>query len=171
MPSATFGSHDCITKFTNCRLVRGDELVEEDLWVSSVTGKIMRSQEEFYSNHTIPDRIIDLGGRILSPGLIDVQLNGAYGFNFSTPMDDMSNYGKTLRQVNKSLISTGVTSYLPTVTSQKSEVYHKVKRHANPWVKYDAQILRYCLSLGPRATSDLQKTAPNHWVRTLKAHS
>lgn len=132
MPSATFTSSGSITKFTNCRLVKGNDLVEQDLWVSSITGRILKSQQEFYSHHTIPDRVIDLGGRIISPGLIDVQLNGAFGFNFSTVPDDLASYGKTLRQVNRSLVTTGVTSYLPTVTSQKSEVYHKVLPFLGP---------------------------------------
>jgi N-acetylglucosamine-6-phosphate deacetylase len=126
MPSAMPTKTDGITKFTNCRLVKGEKLVNQDLWVSSVTGKILRSQEIFYDHHAVPDATIDLGGRIISPGLIDVQLNGAYRFNFSTILDDMSTYGKTLRQVNKSLAQTGVTSYLPTLTSQKPEVYQKV---------------------------------------------
>lgn len=128
MPSAVSpaGSREKITKFTNCRLVKGDELVSQDLWVSSVTGKIVRSQEVFYSENAVPDETIDLGGRIISPGLIDVQLNGAFGFNFSTIPDDPSSYGKLLRQMNKSLAQTGVTSYLPTVTSSKREVYHQV---------------------------------------------
>lgn len=115
-----------ITKFTNCRLVKDDKLVEQDLWVSSETGKILRSQEAFYGQQAVPDRVVDLGGRIISPGFIDVQLNGAFGFNFSNVPEDPSTYPKTLRQVNKSIISTGVTSYLPTLTSQKSEVYHQV---------------------------------------------
>lgn len=115
-----------ITKLTNCRLLRGDRLVEGDIWISSATGKIMRSQAAFYDNKTSPDRIIDLGGRIVSPGLIDCQLNGAYGFNFSTLFDDMSQYAKNLRDVNKRLLETGVTSYLPTLTSQKRELYHQV---------------------------------------------
>ncbi len=132
MPSATFPSSGSITKFTNCRLVKSNELVEQDLWVSSITGKILQSQQEFYGHYTTPDRVIDLGGRIISPGLIDVQLNGAFGFNFSTAPDDLASYGKTLRQVNRSLVATGVTSYLPTVTSQKSEVYHKVLPFLGP---------------------------------------
>jgi len=118
MPSAIAptSGRECITKFTNCRLVRGNALVEEDLWVSSLTGKILKGQEVFYGCH-----------RIISPGLLDVQLNGAFGFNFSAVPEDLLTYPKALRQVNRSLISTGVTSYLPTLTSQKSEVYHKVR--------------------------------------------
>lgn len=127
MPSAVPTSKPIITKFTNCRLVKGDELVEQDLWVSSLTGKIVRSQEVFYGEQVIPDITINLGGRIISPGLIDVQLNGAFGFNFSQIPDDPSTYGKMLRHVNRSLIQTGVTSYLPTLTSEKLEVYHQVR--------------------------------------------
>lgn len=126
MPSAV-PTRERITKFTNCRLVKGDALVEQDLWVSSATGKIVRSQEEFYSRHAVPDVTIDLGGRIISPGLIDVQMNGAFGFDFSLIPEDLSSYGKTLRQVNKWLVETGITSYLPTVVSQHSEVYHQVR--------------------------------------------
>lgn len=132
MPSAIPTTIDTITKFTNCRLVKGDELVEQDLWVSTGSGKIVRSQEAFYGDHAVPDKTIDLGGRIISPGLIDVQLNGAFGFNFSTIPDEPSSYGKLLRQVNKSLVQTGVTSYLPTLTSSFPEVYHQALPFLGP---------------------------------------
>lgn len=126
MPSAIPLSRDRITKFTNCRILKGDELVEQDLWVSSGSGKIVRSQEAFYGQLAVPDETINLGGRIISPGLIDVQLNGAFGFNFSQIPEDPMTYGKSLRQVNKFLIQTGVTSYLPTLTSEQRYVYENV---------------------------------------------
>lgn len=115
-----------LTKFTNCRLLRGNELVNEDLWVSSVTGKIIHSQASFYDELHLPDQTIDLGGRIVAPGMIECQLNGAFGFNFSTLLDDMSQYGKKVREVNRLLVQTGVTSYIPTITSQRPELYQKV---------------------------------------------
>lgn len=61
-----------ITKFTGGRLVKGDSLIEEDLWISSVTGKILHSQEVFYEHHAVPDEVVDLRGKIMSPGFIDV---------------------------------------------------------------------------------------------------
>ncbi|KAK0742496.1 hypothetical protein B0T21DRAFT_283848 [Apiosordaria backusii] len=108
-----------ITQFTNCRLLRHGNLMWGDLWINTNTGLIIE-----YPG--IPAaRIIDLGGCILAPGFIDCQLNGAFGFNFSTIMDDMSEYAGLLDTVNAKLVQTGVTSYLPTLTSQQNEVYHK----------------------------------------------
>ncbi|KUJ20515.1 Metallo-dependent hydrolase [Mollisia scopiformis] len=132
MPIAIPTGKEKITKFTNCRLIKGNDLVEQDLWVSSETGKIVRSQEVFYSEQVVPDITINLGGRIISPGLIDVQLNGAFGFNFSQIPDDPSTYSKVLRQVNKSLVQTGVTSYLPTLTSETPYVYKNALPHLGP---------------------------------------
>ncbi|KAL9948329.1 hypothetical protein D7B24_003462 [Verticillium nonalfalfae] len=125
-------SESGITRFTNCRLVRGDELVTEDLWVSSQTGKVISSQAAFFDELTVPDKSIDLGGRILSPGLIDVQLNGGFGFNFSTLLEDAAQYGKKVLEVNKRLVATGVTSYAPTLTSQNPELYQTVLPYLGP---------------------------------------
>lgn len=121
-----------LTKFTNCRLLRGLSLVEEDLWVSSVTGKIINSQATFYDELNLPDATIDLGGRIVAPGMIECQLNGAFGFNFSTLLDDMSQYGKKVKEVNRLLVKTGVTSYIPTITSQRPELYQKALPFLGP---------------------------------------
>jgi N-acetylglucosamine-6-phosphate deacetylase len=132
--SPPFGpqSGEGLTKFTNCRLLRDNALVYEDLWVSSKSGKIIHSQASFYDELVLPEQTVDLGGRIVAPGLIDCQLNGAFGFNFSTLLPDMSEYGKKLEEVNRLLIKTGVTSYLPTITSQKPEVYQKALPFLGP---------------------------------------
>jgi N-acetylglucosamine-6-phosphate deacetylase len=122
MPTAD----DRITKFTNCRLLEGDGLIEQDLLINATTGKIIRGQEAFYDQHKAPDTVVNLGGRIVAPGFIDVQLNGAVGFDFSVLPDDMADYSAGVQRVNKALVQTGVTSYLPTLTSQRSEVYRKV---------------------------------------------
>ena len=118
-----------ITKFTNGLLLRNAGLVQEDLWVDSHTGKILDRQSAFYGEHLVPDQIINLNGKILCPGLIDVQLNGAHGLDFSVPSET---YTSDLRDTNRKLIKSGVTSYLPTVTSQTPEVYHSVLPHLGP---------------------------------------
>ncbi|KAJ6188954.1 hypothetical protein N7519_003862 [Penicillium mononematosum] len=130
MPGKT--STPRITKFTNCRLVRGLNLIEQDLWIDSLTGKILKDQEAFYGLHLSPDEIIDLGGRIIAPGMIDVQLNGAHGFDFSVPCETKEEYDEGLRMVNRGLARTGVTSYLPTLVSSTPEVYWKVLPSLGP---------------------------------------
>ncbi|KAJ4422233.1 N-acetyl-glucosamine-6-phosphate deacetylase [Gnomoniopsis sp. IMI 355080] len=131
MPALITASNG-ITKFTNCRVLKGNSLVEEDLWVDSVTGKIVETQVAFYDDLVMPAQTINLKGRIVSPGLIDVQLNGAFGLNFSTHLPDMSLYGKSVRDLNRRLVQTGVTSYVPTVTSQTSDLYHAVLPYLGP---------------------------------------
>ncbi|KAL1800873.1 hypothetical protein ACET3X_001215 [Alternaria dauci] len=122
-----------VIKFTNCLLVKDNALVNQDLWISSKSGKILNGQEILYEYRTAPEQIVDLGGRILSPGLIDTQLNGAYGFDFSVlPDEGMSAYAKGVHRVNRSLVATGVTSYLPTLTSQLPEVYQKALPFLGP---------------------------------------
>ncbi|PKS11340.1 hypothetical protein jhhlp_003102 [Lomentospora prolificans] len=133
MPSATLEhAKNGITKFTNCRLLRGNSLVPGDLWISSETGKIVHSQASFYDHLLIPDEVVNLNGRIVSPGLIECQLNGAYGFNFSVKPSDSSDYVKQVKDLNKRLVKTGVTSYIPTITSQKPDVYKAVLPHLGP---------------------------------------
>ncbi|KAI9044623.1 N-acetylglucosamine-6-phosphate deacetylase [Aspergillus affinis] len=131
MPGKT-SSPPRITKFTNCRIIKDNDLIEQDVWIDSLSGKILRAQEAFYGLHLSPDEVVDLGGRILAPGLIDVQLNGAQGFDFSVPHASREEYDEGLRMVNKGLARTGVTSYLPTVVSSTPEVYWKVLPSLGP---------------------------------------
>jgi N-acetylglucosamine-6-phosphate deacetylase len=167
--------HNGITKLTNCRLLRGDELVWDDVWVSSVTGTIIRSQSAFYDELIMPDEVVDLGGRIVSPGFIECQLNGAYGFNFSTDADDMAQYAKQLRDLNKKLAQTGVTSYIPTVTSQASQLYKKVgSRCLYPTKSWPSSMLtpapRSCPISAPPEPPAAPTTAPSPSELTSKAH-
>jgi N-acetylglucosamine-6-phosphate deacetylase len=123
-----------VTRLTGGRIVRGNQLVEEDVWISSVTGKILHSQEVFYEHHVTPDEVVDLKGKILAPGCIDVQFNGAFGFDFSTVPEgeDMMKYEKGLKRLNRHLVRTGVTSYLPTLPSGRPEIYRKALRFLGP---------------------------------------
>lgn len=157
-----------LTKFTNCRLLKGDRLVREDLWVSSISGSIIHSQATFYDDLNLPDETIDLGGRIVAPGMIECQLNGAFGFNFSTLLDDMTQYGKNVKELNRLLIQTGVTSYTPTITSQRPELYQKVRRAISPspaWLT----LFRHCRTSVLRERSASPMTEPSPSAPTVKA--
>lgn len=114
-----------LIKFTNCRLALNGELVPRDLWIDSVRGVIVDPQKCFYDDLAMADRIVDLGGKILAPGYIDIQINGAMGMDFSVSADDES-YSRGVKVVNRTLVKYGVTAYCPTLTSQNTEVYKQV---------------------------------------------
>ncbi|EXJ96519.1 N-acetylglucosamine-6-phosphate deacetylase [Capronia coronata CBS 617.96] len=121
-----------LIRLTNGRLVVGDNLVEgEDLWICSRTGKIVDGRDIFFNSRTVAGTVIDLQNKIVAPGLIDVQLNGSFNFDFSNPKS-LESYADDLVRVNKSLITLGVTSYLPTLTTSASQTYHDVLRFLGP---------------------------------------
>ncbi|KAJ7072674.1 carbohydrate esterase family 9 protein [Mycena amicta] len=113
--------------FTNCLLPQEDGgLVKEDLWIDERRGVVLDAQRTFFERKERPDRIVDLGGNILSPGLIDIQLNGAYGFDFSVYEGDDEMYKKGMKRVAEKIVETGVTSIVPTIITQEKTLYPKL---------------------------------------------
>lgn len=117
------------TKFVNGRIYRGNQLsINEELWVDGQTGHIITPTCTADLPSLEVTEVVDLQGKIVSPGFIDVQLNGAFGFDFSglDPNMPVPDFEKGLLETNRRLISTGTTSYLPTMTSQLEQIYHKI---------------------------------------------
>jgi N-acetylglucosamine-6-phosphate deacetylase len=56
------------------------------------------------------------------PGLVDIQLNGAFGVDFSDPSADVA-------RASRALPATGVTAFLPTVVSSPPEAYEAILRN------------------------------------------
>ncbi|KAJ6589876.1 carbohydrate esterase family 9 protein [Mycena vulgaris] len=113
--------------FTNCLLPQEDGgLIEKDLWIDERRGVILDSQLTFFERRERPDRTIDLGGNILSPGLIDIQINGAYGFDFSVYDGDDETYKQGMKLVAEKIVETGVTSLVPTIITQQKSLYPKI---------------------------------------------
>ncbi|CAH3473803.1 MULTISPECIES: N-acetylglucosamine-6-phosphate deacetylase [Serratia] len=68
----------------------------------------------------------DLGGAILAPGLIDVQLNGCGGVQFNDSLEAISE--ETLEIMQRANEKSGCTSYLPTlITSSDEFMKHSVE--------------------------------------------
>ena len=57
----------------------------------------------------------------IAPGLIDLQVNGAYGFDFTAD-------STTMAEVAARLPTTGVTAFLPTIITSPLEAYPRVLR-------------------------------------------
>lgn len=60
--------------------------------------------------HQLDDEVIDAGGLVISPGLIDIQINGGFGHDFT--MDPT-----TIWTVGERLPELGVTAFVPTVVT------------------------------------------------------
>lgn len=112
-----------IIQIINARLVDGSNLTTKPLWFNSEKGVFISPP-----NPTPPSTsIIDLQNRIVSPGFIDLQINGAYGFDFSEDIaGDVNGYLERYKDARRKLVATGTTSFLPTMTSQFPERYHQV---------------------------------------------
>ena len=65
-------------QFKNCRLLRDSKLIEEDLWVRD--GKIIDPRDVFWGGKVLADVQIDCNRLIISPGFIDLQINGQFSF-------------------------------------------------------------------------------------------
>jgi N-acetylglucosamine-6-phosphate deacetylase len=87
---------------------RGDLLVER--------GKIRKVGPKIPARGA---RVIDAKGLLASPGLIDTQINGGFGYSFSETTPEQ------VFEVGKRLLAHGVTSYLPTLISLPKDVTRK----------------------------------------------
>lgn len=61
-----------------------------------------------------PDREIDIADLVVAPGLIDVQINGAYGFDFTSDPTSIWRVGARLPEH-------GVSAFLPTIITSPPE--------------------------------------------------
>jgi N-acetylglucosamine-6-phosphate deacetylase len=89
----------------------------------------MSPQVAFYSSRRTADKVVDLQGKILAPGFIDVQINGSHNFDFSTPDPD---FAAKFAQTRRQMIKSGLTSFVPTVISTRPDAYRSVLPHLGP---------------------------------------
>ncbi|OMJ12670.1 putative N-acetylglucosamine-6-phosphate deacetylase [Smittium culicis] len=118
---------DKLIKFYNCRILKNHELVDEYLFIRN--GKIVDPKYSFWDEKVTPDLFFDCEQGIISPGYIDIQLNGSNGYDFSSETDIIQ---ESVENISKAQLLMGVTSYCPTLVSSSSEVYKKVLPHLGP---------------------------------------
>lgn len=94
-------------RFFNGKIIRNRQIHHEDLWVEN--GKIVEARPQ-------ADQEIDLQRQYLAPGYIDLQINGGFGVDFTTNLDEVD-------KVAKELLKHGVTAFLATILSSPKERY------------------------------------------------
>lgn len=140
--------------FTNCRLAvlhcsasagdndkDGDGLCRRDVLVNADEGIIAailepnaqdiaphllgsssdEGESNYQKDHTIEK--VDCDGNILSPGFIDMQINGYLGVDFS---DAATITADRVKMVARRIVSTGVTSFSPTLISCSPQEYARI---------------------------------------------
>ncbi|KAG6841420.1 hypothetical protein C0991_011314 [Blastosporella zonata] len=104
--------------FTNCLVPQEDgSLIEHDVWFDERRGTILDAQLTLHND---------------SPGFIDIQLNGAYNFDFSVYDSDEA-YREGMKKVAERIIETGVTALLPTLITQDKSLYPKILALLQPF--------------------------------------
>ncbi len=90
-----------ITRFFNAQVLRAHQFMPGELWIDA--GKIVSPQ-------IAADRHVDLQGGHIAPGFIDMQINGAFGVDFTTQAENVEFVARELTRF-------GVSAFLPTVIS------------------------------------------------------
>jgi len=67
-----------VIQFVNCRILYKGVIIKEDLWVRD--GKILNPERIFFTEKKSANLKIDCHDMIISPGFIDVQINGVFYF-------------------------------------------------------------------------------------------
>lgn len=105
--SSTLASDSLTYQYTNAQLINDRAIASGELWVRD--GKFISPQDH-------ADVVTDLKGQYVAPGYIDLQINGAFGVDFSINPERV---GEVARQLPQH----GVTSFLPTLVSLAPEQY------------------------------------------------
>lgn len=88
------------------RVLTGEGLIETDLFFDS--GVITESTSS-------SPEVVDADGLIVSPGLLDIQINGGFGRDFTQDPT-------TIWEVGERLPELGVTAFMPTIVTSPAEV-------------------------------------------------
>jgi len=110
-----------LKQFINCRILRNSEIIKEDLWVRD--GKIINPERIFFDEKVQACERINCDNHIISPGFIDLQINGGYGVDFSY---DIETVEQGVQKVAQKILRHGVTSFCPTLVTSAKETYHKI---------------------------------------------
>lgn len=135
---------------TQCRIYTGHEILDDHALVIA-DGLIERLCPQAELPSGIEQR--SLNGAILSPGFIDVQLNGCGGVQFNDNADAVTI--ETLEIMQKTNEKSGCTNFLPTLITSSDEL-----------MKQGVQVMREYLETHPNQALGLHLEGP--WLNIVK---
>lgn len=112
------GLYKAYYALTNCKIFDGEKFIEGHCVL--VENNIIKSVEKEIDVDAVITRI-DLGGKIIAPGFIDLQVNGCGGYDINMTPDIT-----TLQKINETNHNYGCTSYLPTIITTNDEYMLKI---------------------------------------------
>ncbi|CAN5911343.1 N-acetylglucosamine-6-phosphate deacetylase [soil metagenome] len=102
-------------------VLMGQLVTDYEVWPEAALiledGKVKELVRE--SSPPANSEIHDYGEHYLVPGFVDLQVNGCFGIDVATDPD-------RLPELSEKLLSTGTTSYLPTLISSPEDLYEEV---------------------------------------------
>ena len=103
-------SNEPLVCFTNCHLTLHGELLQQDLYFSPATGLIATD------DHCRADSVtrINLSGKIVAPGFLELQSNGMAGIHFTQLVNGEDDESR-LQTVARMQIKSGVTGWWATI--------------------------------------------------------
>lgn len=138
----------------NINIILADKIIEDGMLIFDDN---IREIRKFYSEKNYSNiEVINGDGGYLSPGFIDIHIHGSGG------MDTMDAAQSSLDNISKSVIKSGVTSYLPTTMTMDIEIIFKVLDNIKEYLKIGssgAQVLGVNVE-GPFINKDKKGAQP-----------
>jgi len=101
--------------------LRGQVVTDYELWSDGTVLLCEGSIADVSPDDSLvaeADEVHDHAGSLILPGFVDLQVNGAFGV-------DVASESPRLPELSEALLSTGTTSYLPTVISSPEALYEE----------------------------------------------
>lgn len=123
----------------NCKLLRDHVVGEQDLWWTlggeTDRAKVIDPQANFWAaqkqSQVRASHVFDCKGLVAIPGYIDLQINGAFGVDFTHLKDhDKCSFGG-FPAFSRKILHGGCTSFCPTLITSTPESYRQSKAMVN----------------------------------------